>query len=284
MRIFATSDLHTDIKENWLLIQQLSDVSYRQDALIVAGDIADKMEIIENTLTLLKNKFQHVFYLPGNHELWVRYDDCDSVEKLHRVLELCDTLGVQTRPASVYGLWIVPLFSWYDSSFATTDAESHSELSGWADFHFCKWPEEIRSLSEFFLKLNESRLDPRGLTISFSHFLPRRDLLPAPEYLKFKGLPHVAGCLSLEDQIRTLQSTIHVFGHSHISCDRVVDGVRYVQNALRYPRERTSSSFPIKMIWRSKAVTTTNPLSAKPGELSETFAPHEMIELLSNDT
>ena len=258
MRVFATSDLHTDIKENWRLIQHLSDVSYQEDTLIVAGDIADRLDIIKNTLSLLSNKFQHVFYIPGNHELWVRHDDCDSVEKLHRVLELCDELGVQTRPASVYGLWIVPLFSWYDSSFATSDAEMDSELMGWADFYFCKWPEEIQSVSEFFLKLNESRLEHRGPAISFSHFLPRRDLLPAREYLKFKGLPYVAGCLSLEDQIRTLKSTIHVFGHSHIGCDLVVDGVRYVQNSLRYPRERTSSGFPVKMIWRSHPTATAS--------------------------
>jgi hypothetical protein len=74
--------------------------------------------------------------------------------------------------------------------------------------------------------------------ISFSHFLPRRDLLPAPERLKFKGLPQVAGCTALEGQIRRLKSAVHVFGHSHILCDRVIDGIRYVQNPLRYPRER----------------------------------------------
>jgi Icc-related predicted phosphoesterase len=61
----------------------------------------------------------------------------------------------------------------------------------------------------------------------------------------------VAGCASLEDQIRQLQSRIHVFGHSHISCDRVIDGVRYVQNPLRYPRERAISGFTLKLIWSS---------------------------------
>jgi hypothetical protein len=84
--------------------------------------------------------------------------------------------------------------------------------------------------------------------ISFSHFLPRRDLLPSTERLKFKGLPKVAGCAALDAQIRRLKSGMHIFGHSHISCDRVIGGVRYIQNPLRYPRERTSADFPVKII------------------------------------
>jgi hypothetical protein len=84
--------------------------------------------------------------------------------------------------------------------------------------------------------------------ISFSHFLPRRELLPAVANLKFKELPMVAGCLGLDAQIRRLKSRVHVFGHSHISCDRIIDGVRYVQNALRYPRERAGMNFPLKAL------------------------------------
>jgi hypothetical protein len=85
--------------------------------------------------------------------------------------------------------------------------------------------------------------------ISFSHFLPRPDLLPPREYLRIEWLPNVSICAALDNQIRALHSTIHVCGHTHISFDRVVDDVRYVQNAVRYPKERTASSFPIKMIW-----------------------------------
>ena len=65
MRIFVTSDLHADFKENWGLLQQLSPVSYQDDAIIVAGDIADRLEVIERTLLLLGSRFRHVFYTPG---------------------------------------------------------------------------------------------------------------------------------------------------------------------------------------------------------------------------
>jgi hypothetical protein len=99
-----------------------------------------------------------------------------------------------------------------------------------------------------------------GPVVSFSHFLPRRDLLPPTERLRFKGLPIVAGCSALDQQIRQLQSHVHVFGHSHIGCDRIIDGVRYVQNPLRYPRERGVADFPIKIILDTDELSAQGPL------------------------
>jgi Calcineurin-like phosphoesterase len=243
MRILAISDLHTDFRENKILLEQLSDVAYRQDILIAAGDISDRLETLTSTLTLLRAKFMKVFYVPGNHELWVRKGDGTSIEKFFTVLALCKTLDIQTNPEKIDTTWIVPLFSWYEPQF---DAEARGDsdaLGGWADFYFCKWPPGVEQVSDFFLRMNEPRLRSYdGPVISFSHFLPRRDLLPAVERLTFKGLPKVAGCAALDEQIRALKSRVHVFGHSHIHCDRVIDGVRYIQNALRYPRERAHLS------------------------------------------
>src|ERR1044072_8548286 len=132
MRVLAISDLHTDFKENWQLVEQISKSSYKYDVLIVAGDIADQTEVIKRTLALLRSKFKMVFYTPGNHELWVRTESYDSIEKLARILRLCESLDVQTAPARVNNIWIVPLFSWYDLGFDTDKTDGG--LEGWADF------------------------------------------------------------------------------------------------------------------------------------------------------
>src|SRR5215212_6201683 len=105
MRVFATSDLHTDYKENFLWLTQLSDTAYRDDTLIVAGDISDRLEIIRETLLLLRSKFRHVLFTPGNHELWVRNSEYDSIEKLQQILQLCDSLAVATKPLHLDDLW-----------------------------------------------------------------------------------------------------------------------------------------------------------------------------------
>ena len=249
MRILAISDLHTDFHENMSLLEQLSDVTYQRDILIAAGDISDRLNTLKSTLALLRAKFMKVFYVPGNHELWVRKEGYSSVEKFFRVLALCESLDIQTGPEKVGTAWIVPLFSWYEPQFDDDNSGHDDTLSGWTDFYLCKWPARMEQVCAFFLKMNEPRLRSYdGPVISFSHFLPRRDLLPSTDRLKFKGLPKVAGCAALDEQIRRLKSDMHVFGHSHISCDRVIDGVRYVQNPLRYPRERTNADFPVKII------------------------------------
>uniref|UniRef100_A0A2K1X8D1 Uncharacterized protein n=1 Tax=Populus trichocarpa TaxID=3694 RepID=A0A2K1X8D1_POPTR len=97
-------------------------------------------------------------------------------------------LGVQTRPMVLYGLGIVPLFSWYHESF-----DREMDIAGiripslemvCKDFHACKWPREISnrsaSLASYFDAMNEENEDAVKLIkntctqiITFSHFLPR---------------------------------------------------------------------------------------------------------------
>jgi predicted phosphodiesterase len=244
MRVFATSDLHTDYKENFRWLTQLSDTAYRDDALIVAGDVSDRLEIIRETFLLLRSKFRHLLFTPGNHELWVRNAEINSIDKLQQVLQLCAELGVATTPQRFDDLWIVPLFSWYDGVY-------DPEMKAWADFHLCKWPEDAQPLADYFLRLNEPHLHPYDApVVTFSHFIPRADLLPPPEYLRISWLAHVSICKALDAQIRQLNSSVHVCGHTHTTFDRVIDDVRYVQNAVRYPKERRSGSLPIKLIWK----------------------------------
>jgi predicted phosphodiesterase len=259
MRLFATSDLHTDYKDNMLWLRQLSGTAYRNDVLIVAGDISDRFQIIRETLLLLRSKFRHVLFTPGNHELWVRGEASNSVDKLQRILTLCDELDVATAPLRLEDLWVVPLFSWYDGVFdPEMTTESEAARRSWADFHFCKWPEDATPLADYFLRMNEPRLKEYDApVVTFSHFLPRADLLPPVEYLKISWLPNVSICAGLDSQIRSLSSTIHVCGHTHISVDDVIDGIRYVQNPVRYPKERKPESIPVKMIWSNEETDPT---------------------------
>src|SRR5689334_24805559 len=250
MRLFATSDLHTDYKENFRWLAQISDSDYRDDALIVAGDISDRLEIVRDTFELLHARFRYLLFTPGNHELWVRDAEYDSIEKLQRVLELCAELEVSTSPVRFEEFWVVPLFSWYDGVFDAELKNVRSVRQAWADFHFCKWPPDLGPLPEYFLGFNKPYLQTYDApVVTFSHFLPRADLLPPKEYLRIKWLDSVSVCAALDSQIREVGSVVHVCGHTHTRVDNVIDGVRYVQNAVRYPKERTGASVPIKLIW-----------------------------------
>ncbi|CAN0854846.1 [Acyl-carrier-protein] phosphodiesterase PptH [Linum grandiflorum] len=118
--VFVVSDLHTDYKENMTWVERLPTNKHREDVLIVAGDVAETYKNFYLTMALLKEKFEHVFFVPGNHDLWCRKegeDSLDSLEKLNKLLGACRGLGVETQPLVINGLGIIPLFSWYHESF-----------------------------------------------------------------------------------------------------------------------------------------------------------------------
>jgi predicted phosphodiesterase len=249
MRIYAISDLHTDFRENREVLQRAVGHDHRGDALIVAGDVADSEAVLRDTLELLVSRFAEVFFVPGNHELWVRGEERTSVDKFHAVLRVCDEAGVRTRPARVGGAWVVPLFSWYDASFDVRGEGVEAELEAWSDLYFCRWPDDVERVDRFFLAMNEPHVHPYdGPAITFSHFVPRPELLPRVEWLRFKGLPLVAGSPGIDQQVRRAGAAVHVFGHTHIAGDTVIDGVRYVQNYFRRAQAADGAS-PFQLVW-----------------------------------
>lgn len=78
-RVFVISDLHTDYAENMAWVRCLSTVWYRNDILIVAGDVAETYKNFVTTMSELKDKFSSVFYVPGNHDLWCRREEGNYV-------------------------------------------------------------------------------------------------------------------------------------------------------------------------------------------------------------
>ncbi|CAN1846316.1 [Acyl-carrier-protein] phosphodiesterase PptH, partial [Linum perenne] len=261
-RVFVVSDLHTDYKENMAWVECLSTNKHRNDVLIVAGDVAETYKNFYLTMALLKEKFEHVFFVPGNHDLWCRKegeDYLDSLEKLNKLLGACRGLGVETQPLVINGLGIIPLFSWYHESF-----DKETDITGFRipplemackDYHACKWPEDLSirddSLSLHFDAMNKGNKERIKLIqstcsqiITFSHFLPRQELCPEKRMLFYPNLPKVIGSDSLEQRIRSIHGTegsecaCHVFGHTHFCWDAMLDGIRYVQAPLAYPRER----------------------------------------------
>lgn len=262
LRVFVLSDLHTDYAENMRWVKSISTVRHRKDVILIAGDVAEIYGNFVLTMSLLKDRFEHVFYVPGNHDLWCRRegeDYVDSLQKLNKLLDACRVLGVETNPMVVDGLGIIPLFSWYHESFDQekdiTGIRIQSLEMACKDFHACKWPVGLSngdtSLSLYFDAINEKSLNvvkeiqgTCSQIITFSHFVPRQELCPEKRMLFYPKLPKIIGSDYLEVRIRSIHgiqgsgSACHVFGHTHFCWDAVLDGIRYVQAPLAYPRER----------------------------------------------
>lgn len=191
---------------------------------------------------------------------------------------MCDSIGVNTRPIKVHCLdnrdvWVVPLFSWYsqpeDEAEETLYVGRESEdveltKQAWMDNHRCRWPEMTETPAKHFAKLNDTSIEVHNSpVISFSHFVPRLDLVSTTDaemeqvqserqrlgllpldnpkaqgaFLKF-NFTRYAGSKLIEKQIRELGSRVHVYGHQHRNRDRVIDGVRYASYCRGYPREQ----------------------------------------------
>jgi predicted phosphodiesterase len=238
LRIFAVSDLHLEYPENAQWLFGLSRLDFQKDLLILAGDLSAKIELLERALNFLKNCFQEVFFVPGNHELWVQdRPNGLSLDKFQQILRKADELGIRTRPRHLGPVAIVPLFAWYDYSFGEPSAELQDI---WMDYVACKWPPDFtpQKITRTFLDLNEENLkNPGSFVISFSHFLPRIDLMPAYIPAHKQNLYPVLGTSLLNEQIKRLGSQIHVYGHSHVNRHIVKDGIAYINNAFGYPHE-----------------------------------------------
>jgi predicted phosphodiesterase len=267
MRVLALSDVHVDFEQNRDWLARISNLDHLQDVLLLAGDVTDKLDLLERTLENLRRKFAQLFFVPGNHELWDRERKFgDAIAKFEHVLERCAALDVHTEPRVIDGVRIVPLFSWYarpedglDSLFLEKASEDMS-LTAWADDYFVRWPEFKNGggAAAHFLARNETRLQRNDdlPTVSFSHFLPRRDLMmraTAEIEREGPGIPdpnphfnfsRVAGTQELDRQIRRLWPAVHVYGHQHRNRWREVDGILYVSHCLGYPTEgrRTPSA------------------------------------------
>lgn len=286
MRVFALSDIHVDYQDNMAWIENLSRHDYQNDALILAGDVSHVRDKLQKALTTLRERFAMVFYVPGNHELWLQQHEDehdDSLAKFHSILALCQALDVDTVPRYLDGksaVWLAPLFSWYskpehgeDSLYVTKPGED-KRLIGWSDNYLIRWPDAVieNNPADYFLGLNRTVMvqNYQAPVISFSHFLPRTDLMfsrpeelaghkPQDRHPRF-NFSRVAGTSRLDQQIRQLGSVIHVYGHQHRNRYRLSEGVLYVSCCLGYARERKHGSIRYldqlpRLIWDTETVS-----------------------------
>ncbi|NJP67851.1 metallophosphoesterase [Streptomyces spiramenti] len=255
-RLLAVSDLHIAYEENRAVLQALHPTS-ADDWLIVAGDVAEKVEDVVSALSLLAGRFAKVVWAPGNHELWTHPQDPCTLRGAARYEELvarCRELGVVT-PEDPYPVWqgpdgpvaVAPLFALYDYTFrapgASTAEESlriaHEAGIVCSDEYFlhpdpypsrAAWCRERVAYSERRL----SEIDPALSTVLVNHWpLVRQptDVLHYPEFAQWCGT-----VLTADWHVRFRAAAV-VYGHLHIPRVTYYDGVRFEEVSVGYPRE-----------------------------------------------
>lgn len=252
MKVWATSDVHLDYAENWQWFQGLSASDYTQDILILAGDLLPDLNKVQQFFEQLVPKFLKVLFVPGNHDLWLKKGEKDSLQKFHQLLELAHKTGVQTSPYTSADLAIVPIFSWYDFSFGQP---SVAIRRAWVDFKACQWTMQEAALTQYFLDLNVPHLEQKSKEIiSFSHFVPSATLIPTKVPKVVRSLLPVFGSDKIEQQLKLLQPDLHIYGHSHLNRSVEKDGIWYLNNAFGYPHEAHICRKKLMLVYENGAV------------------------------
>lgn len=236
MNVWTSSDLHLDYQENWDWWQQLSSEDYQNDGLILAGDITHETSQLFCFFETLLPKFKKIFFVPGNHDLWLTEEEQgNSLNKFTYLLEQLQGMGVQMSPWYSPELIIMPLFSWYDYTFGQP---SSTIKRAWMDFKNCQWPMQLPALTNYFLSLNQLPTKKNSASIiSFSHFMPHADLMPSVPSKVVAALMPVLGSEQLGQQIANLGSTLHIYGHSHLNRSVGRGKTWFINNAFGYPHE-----------------------------------------------
>ncbi|OKJ54076.1 metallophosphoesterase family protein [Streptomyces sp. CB02115] len=262
-RLLAVSDLHAAVSGNRPIVESLHPTS-DADWLIVAGDVAERPEDIRWTLGLLAERFAHVIWTPGNHELWTLAKDPVQLRgqaRYDHLVELCRDLGV-TTPEDPFPLWpgpdgpvaIAPLFLLYDYTFRAPGTHTKEESLAVAhesgivcndEYLLHPDPYPTRDdwcrarVAETGRRLAEH--DPEIPLVLAGHWPLVREptsVMWYPEFAQWCGTELTA------DWHRRFNVTAVVYGHLHIPRTTWYDGVRFEEVSIGYPREWRERGHP----------------------------------------
>lgn len=254
MKLWAISDLHVGYEDNRRAVQALP--AHEEDWLIVAGDTGETPAHLEFVMRALRPRFAQLIWTPGNHDLWTPRTwpaDRRGVGHYERLVALCREYGVLT-PEDPYARWpgdgppraIVPVFTLFDYSFRPASV-ARDRAVAWAAESGVRSADEDLLGPEPFANCDEwcaarveatearlSALPPDIKLIAATHFPMRRDLAVLPRIPRFSIW---CGTTRTEDWHRRFNLETVVYGHLHMRSSKQIDGVRFDEVSLGYPRQ-----------------------------------------------
>ena len=251
--LWAVSDLHVGARGNRELVVDLVRPRNPGDWLIVAGDVAEDLDVVVDVLGELRQRFAKVIYAPGNHELYARAGHGPvGKARYEELIRRCRRIGIYT-PEDPYqqfaGHTIVPLFTLYDHSWrdlTATPEEAIDEAKAQglvlSDYYMIRPFVDIPQWCRERLAYSVRRLGQvTGPTVLVNHWPLAQDSLRRvryPEIGLFSGTRHT------QQWAKRYRAATVIHGHLHIPLGIEVDGVPHVEVSLGYPRERKRSLPP----------------------------------------
>lgn len=243
--LWAVSDLHVSAPANR---PRLADIvpAHPGDWLIVAGDVAERTEVVIDTLRQLRERFSEVIWVPGNHELFsTAHETHHGRAKYQHLVAHCRAIGVHT-PEDEFpvfdGVTVAPLFTLYDYSFrppglTVREALDRAAANGivmtdetaiapYADIPAWCWDRltySVRRLSRVM-----------GPTILVNHW----PLVQEPtHFMQWADVALWTGTRHTRSWPQRFHAIAAVYGHLHMPGTINVEGVPHIEVSLGYPRQ-----------------------------------------------
>ncbi len=257
LKIAAISDLHVlpdegdkELLEN--IRRRVEEID--PDVLVIAGDISDRIEVLSDSLSLLKVDSCTNLYVAGNHDIWFEEGEKPtSLEKYSKYIgQICKKHGfhhLPDGPCIIGDFAFVGSIGWYDYSFRRPELEiplknyEQKEYRGavWYDLFKIDWnysDYEATALFNQKLEYDLSTLpDEVEHVVYVSHHLPFRELtmykdrLPWDFHSAFMGAQSTGEVLVNDGRV-----VLSISGHSHIRNKISIEGITALAVPLGYGR------------------------------------------------
>ncbi len=254
MSLYAISDLHLANSINCNALIQLP--YFKNDWLILAGDIGETKEHLRFALSVLTPKFNKIIWVPGNHDLWtypLNSDGLRGEKKYQMLVSICREYGAST-PEDEYLVYtdkekmfrLIPILTLYDYSFRPRFVEEGKEVEWAAESGVICSDEELLILDPFYsikdwcharCSYTEQRLNvfkdniPK---IVINHYPLLEDLGKIYTFPRFSIW---CGTTMTKKWLDLFNIEIAIYGHLHIPSSKIIDGVRHEEVSLGYPND-----------------------------------------------
>lgn len=255
VKLYAISDLHVGHPDNRGVLERTP--AYPDDWLILGGDIGETARHLAYTLNILRERFARILWVPGNHELWTipGRETLRGRAKYEALVEICRHFDVIT-PEDPYVVWpgeggphlLCPLFLLYDYTFGP-DGVAPEQAVDWARETGIECADEVvlhpdpyesraawcaARCDETERRLERAVAEHDCPLVLINHFPLRRELAVLPRIPRFSVW---CGTRRSEDWHTRFRADIVLYGHLHIRRTQHIDGVRFQEVSMGYPRQ-----------------------------------------------
>ena len=244
--LWSVSDLHVTFPANRGRVERLQSAG-EGDWLIVAGDVAESIDLVVETLARLRRRFARVIWCPGNHELFARPTErYRGRARYDRLVALLRDVAVDTPedPFPVFGeVTVAPLFTLYDYSFrpegvTAVDAliDARAARATLDDELFIAPFVDVEAWCAERVAYSRARLaEVTGPTLLVNHW----PLVIEPtRRMRQPEMALWCGTTSTRSFARDHRAVGVIHGHLHMPEEITVDGVPHVDVSLGYPFEQ----------------------------------------------